>query len=307
MHFLTLQLCSRLCLVLVFNFFAISNGNQEYVPGTPGAAWTLEEMLVVKAKLFGIFGKHGGHRTGEGKPEQHWFSETKALRLGFHDCLKYKDGSGGCDGCLNWEGMKDLPYNKGTPYGFPTSLDGNNNGLAHTAVVLEKIYTDPEYPISNVGPYAPTLNVSLKASGKSRADLWAFAAITALEYTIETNNMVCDGTFQNNPMIQCNYMAGKPGCRVELPRAIKFRTGRKDCTDFGAEGYIATKEESETHPHGSGQMTVDFFKKDFGFTGRETVAIMGSHTIGSFHSTFSLMPYTWTTKGTRSFNNVYYK
>jgi len=24
-----------------------------------------------------------------------------AVRLGFHDCVKYKDGTGGCDGCLN--------------------------------------------------------------------------------------------------------------------------------------------------------------------------------------------------------------
>ena len=30
---------------------------------------------------------------------------AKMLRLGFHDCLKYKDGTGGCDGCLNWEGV----------------------------------------------------------------------------------------------------------------------------------------------------------------------------------------------------------
>ena len=114
--------------MLLFNFFAIANGNQEYVPGTPGAAWTLEEMLVVKAKLFGIFGKHGGFRTGEGTGWEHWFSERKALRLGFHDCLKYKDGSGGCDGCLNWEGMKDLNFNKSNPYGNPTTLEIGYSG-----------------------------------------------------------------------------------------------------------------------------------------------------------------------------------
>ena len=33
-------------------------------------------------------------------------SEATLMRLTFHDCLKYSDGSGGCDGCLNWEGMK---------------------------------------------------------------------------------------------------------------------------------------------------------------------------------------------------------
>ena len=289
--------------MLLCSILYLANG-QEYVPGTPGAPWTREEMLVVKAKLFSIWGFMGGHQTGDGKGWQHLFSERKALRLGFHDCLKYKDGSGGCDGCLNWEGMVDLNFDKSNPYGNPTSLETNNNGLAHTAIVLERIYTDPGYPNP---PYAPTLNVSLKASGKSRADLWAFAAIAALEYTIETNNMVCDGTYQDNPLLQCNYMAGKPGCRVELPRAIKFQTGRKDCTEFGEEGYIATKAESHPHLHGSGQMTVDFFAKDFGFNGRETVAIMGSHTVGRFHTIFSLLPYVWTTRGTQSFNNHYYK
>ena len=42
------------------------------------------------------------------------------------------------------------------------------------------------------GLSAPALNVSLKASGKSRADLWAFAVITALEYAIENNDLACD-------------------------------------------------------------------------------------------------------------------
>ena len=29
------------------------------------------------------------------------FSPTKAIRLAFHDCVPYEDGTGGCDGCLN--------------------------------------------------------------------------------------------------------------------------------------------------------------------------------------------------------------
>ena len=46
----------------------------------------------------------------------HWgtfYNPAKILRLAFHDCVKYKDGSGGCDGCLNWKGVgtffKDKP------------------------------------------------------------------------------------------------------------------------------------------------------------------------------------------------------
>ena len=29
----------------------------------------------------------------------------KVLRLSFHDCIRYEDGTGGCDGCLNWHGV----------------------------------------------------------------------------------------------------------------------------------------------------------------------------------------------------------
>ena len=54
-------------------------------------------------------------------------------------------------------------------------------------------------------------------------------------------------------------------------------------------------------------MTADFFEKDFGFTGRETVAIMGAHTMGRLHYSISLFRYLWTTRGRASFNNHYYK
>ena len=29
------------------------------------------------------------------------------MRLVFHDCVRYTDGTGGCDGCLNWGGVGD--------------------------------------------------------------------------------------------------------------------------------------------------------------------------------------------------------
>ena len=32
-------------------------------------------------------------------------SSNRLIELAFHDCLKYEDGSGGCDGCLNWKGV----------------------------------------------------------------------------------------------------------------------------------------------------------------------------------------------------------
>ena len=38
-------------------------------------------------------------------------SPGKLVQLGFHDCLKYKNGKGGCDGCINWHGVGFKPEN----------------------------------------------------------------------------------------------------------------------------------------------------------------------------------------------------
>ena len=71
---------------------------------------------------------------------------AKMLRLGFHDCLKYEDGTGGCDGCLNWEGV-GFRHTQGNPdYKYPDVGNTNNNGLGLTVLVLEHIYTDPKFP-----------------------------------------------------------------------------------------------------------------------------------------------------------------
>ena len=104
----------------------------------------------------------------------------------------------------------------------------------------------------------PTLQTSLYESGKSRADLWAFAAIVAVEFGVETNNGVCDDSldFLNaggaGPnvdtttlsdgwlagFIQCSEDKGQPDCKMNFPRSFKFETGRKDCTEFGEKPYI---------------------------------------------------------------------
>merc|ERR550539_81392 len=52
----------------------------------------------------------------------------KFLRLAFHDCLKYTDGSGGCDGCLNWHNVgtwfEDAPNQQ--LYADVTKTDNNS-------------------------------------------------------------------------------------------------------------------------------------------------------------------------------------
>ena len=71
--------------------------SKEYVPGEPGAPWTLEETLIVKAKLYSIFNMWGGADAlkqiyGTDKSPATFADvpdQAKMLRLAFHDCLRY--------------------------------------------------------------------------------------------------------------------------------------------------------------------------------------------------------------------------
>ena len=138
---------------------------------------------------------------------------SRLIQLAFHDCLRYEDGSGGCDGCLNWAGMG---------YSSPRALDGtfkkhpelvgaftknthtSNNKLQLSARSLELIYTLADWP-----PGAKGLPTSLKESGKSRSDLWQFAALVALERTIERANRACDLDFHVRQQVRFSLLQMK--------------------------------------------------------------------------------------------------
>ena len=60
---------------------------REYVPGQPGADWSEEEVNVMRAKVLKLI-------------ETNEVNEMSLFRLSFHDCVTYKDGSGGCDGTI---------------------------------------------------------------------------------------------------------------------------------------------------------------------------------------------------------------
>jgi len=231
------------------------------------------------------------------------------LRLGFHDCLKYTDGSGGCDGCLEWAGVGHRYPRGHLEKGLVNSSsrpDGHNNGLSQTVRVLEAIYTDRSFPSKT-----PVLPTSPRDGGKSRADLWAFAVLEAVTYTTELNNQACDdpeSLVKFNNMNQCNPRAGMDGCKVDSSRPFAFKTGRKDCTDQTYPGTFKTvKKEVHPDPGWNGPKVVDFMQTQFGFNGRETVAIMGAHTLGRVHVTVSLMRYTWKTRSAMLFNNGYFR
>merc|ERR1712223_626862 len=110
----------------------------------------------------------------------------RLIQLAFHDCLRYEDGTGGCDGCINWAGVGHaFPRGQGIfqegknpdlKEHMPMADKTSNNKLELTARSLELIYTVPDWP-----PGAPALPVSLKESGKSRADLWQFAEMLVLK------------------------------------------------------------------------------------------------------------------------------
>ena len=58
-------------------------------------------------------------------------TENKIMRLVFHDCMRYADGTGGCDGCLNWAGVgkpAPSPFKEEDFYAFPPINNTDNNG-----------------------------------------------------------------------------------------------------------------------------------------------------------------------------------
>ena len=84
--------------------------------------------------------------------------------------------------------LTDFNTNKGQ-YKGPDVTETDNNGLLYTADVLEGIYTNKDFPKW----VKPGLSQSMAESGKSRADLWAFAALVAIQTGVELNNRACKG------------------------------------------------------------------------------------------------------------------
>ena len=241
-----------------------------YVPGNPGAAWTEEEILITKAKLFHMY--------------SHYDNAPKALRLGFHDCIKYADGTGGCDGCLNWKGMDVKLDVKMHGRNLKPEDGAGNNGLGDIVRILERIYTESNFPHG-----APALSSSPKDLGWSRADLWAFSSMIAVEHGVMVNNLKCEEIDltegRGASMAGCSHHQGDPGCKVNIQRPFHFHTGRSDCTEHNAEfPYKATKEEKHPSAQDAGKNTIAYFNSEFpNLTGRDIVALMGAHTMGQPH------------------------
>jgi hypothetical protein len=233
---------------------------------------------------------------------------AKFLRLAFHDCMKYADGTGGCDGCLEWTGVGErFAREEHGKMELNASDDGHNNGLQPTVEILERIYTDPTFP-----NLAMSLPQSPRDSGLSRADLWAFAGMVAVEHGVQLNNLACgkqDLDDAGGILGQCHPRVGEADCEVVAPQPFYFASGRRDCIPDPTvdKPYKTFKKELHPDPGANGSAALDYFKRDFGFNARETVAILGAHTLGRVHNTISLHQYTWKTRSAMLFNNGYFR
>jgi len=274
---------------------------------------------MVKAKLVQVFLSTGTvyneylslHPEADPPPDgANYPNGPKMLRLGFHGCLRTSNGTGGgCNGCLNPRNMRT---NVGEKYDFdngglaPEQSSTDNNGLGMTLDVLEEIYTNRDFPKST-----PVMPTSLAKGGKSRADLWAFAALVAAEWGIERNNHACLGIVEPGDKAICQHIqAGTDRCVLNPPILPTFRTGRRDCEPDKDLQHAWQTYEQEIHPsvHGNGVQTADFFKEQFGMTARESSAVLiGAHSYGQFHAGNSMFKYSWTRDQTKYLNNQLFR
>eukprot|EP00931_Biecheleriopsis_adriatica_P033665 TRINITY_DN19527_c0_g1_i1.p1 TRINITY_DN19527_c0_g1~~TRINITY_DN19527_c0_g1_i1.p1 ORF type:complete len:797 (+),score=130.25 TRINITY_DN19527_c0_g1_i1:95-2485(+) len=245
--------------------YALNSARLTLEPGSravgPGAPWTEAEGLIVMAKLHEIVhdwrqfldmasksecyaeGPTSNSTNPNTVPCSFWHGGSgpatrgiwptwpKMLRLGFHDCMRYKDGTGGCDGCMNFENMY-LRFIKPSRRGVtsrPTHPGGHNANLAFMGDILELIYTDPKFPpdtpIFGQSPDHPD-GLSMRDSGKSRADLWAFATLVATQQGLASNNEKC----LMGETYYSTLGTSAPSCHISLNRPMQFKTGRADCS-----------------------------------------------------------------------------
>ena len=145
-----------------------------YQPGSPGAAWSPEEVETTRQRILqmihpdwsvkmsmGVADQKLG-RNKDGGPGE--VTENVLMRLVFHDCIPYADGTGGCDGCLNWGGMDSEtpnPNDEAHKYKFDPINATDNKGLDGAAKFLEVIYTTLDWPL-----VTPSLTASLHQSGQ---------------------------------------------------------------------------------------------------------------------------------------------
>jgi len=280
-----------------------------YQPGTPGAQWTDDEVKATRLRVFQMI-----HPVWDVKKKQGTWNgvgavttigqttENTLMRLVFHDCILHTDGTGGCDGCINWKGMNHAgpsANNKDDYYAWPVVNETDNNGMDQIVEKLELIYTTLDWPFQNA-----SMEVSLYQSGKSRADLWQLAGLVALERTVERSNRACDLDYHARQ--QVTLLESREKCEIKLRKPLKFKTGRSDCISEDPLGrkYVTHKPEAQNMMFGDAKHVIDFGKDIFKIDSTHWTALQAIH--GIVHSPKNLgLKYTWFGSGYLS--NMYFK
>ena len=93
---------------------------------------------------------------------------------------------------MKWEN-KYANKTKGASFTYEELKYTTNNGLLSTADVLEEVYTNNNFP-ENTPEWDGEDN--MKKKDYSRADLWAYATILAVENGVNNNNVACGPNFR---------------------------------------------------------------------------------------------------------------
>jgi hypothetical protein len=146
---------------------------------------------------------------------------------------------------------------------------GENNGLAAPIAVLEGFYN---------GTF-----MKLTRTQISRADLWQLASLVSLQYAVAID--------------------GPAGYISKSLSLDAFKWGRKDCPTSPH----APTETAEDFPMSivGYQPTVNFFQQRFGFNPKQTLALMGVHSLGNAKRRNSGFAGAWSHKR-EALSNRYY-
>ena len=118
-----------------------------------------------------------------------------------------------------------------------------------------------------------------------------------------------------------HYRYWADDCEMSLKALNSFKTGRKDCTpnhpgittsmtgdEVVKRDFFTKREEIHPNLHANGVETTKYFKDNFGFTARESIALLeGAHSFGKFHREVSMHKYAWNRMQDRLLNNQQFR
>ena len=153
------------------------------------------------------------------------------------------------------------------------------------------MFLEKDFPKAND---VPELSDSPKNLGISRADLWHFAGLIALDRAQERTHSLCSTQKQN---LTCSdFSPCFSSFPLYLTRSL-FKTGRTDCIPhpeaLPEHGFRSTGLENEPDKNGNGKQTTNWFHETFNMNGREGLALMGAHTFGKFTTFSEHVDYAW--------------